>query len=192
VVEGFQIFRYAVLAVAGVLALAGFAAMAVQRRTISPFSGTARAIRRATDPLLKPLERRLIRTGRNPQSAPTWLVGIALVAGILVITLAEWLVGQVLMFQAAGRVGGGTVVALIVEWAFRILIWALIVRVIGSWVGATRYTPLMRPFYWLTDWMIEPLRRVVPPFGPIDVTPLVAWLLLVVLRSVVFAMLQRL
>jgi len=58
------------------------------------------------------------------------------------------------------------------------LIIALIVRVIGSWFGKGRFNRWMRPAYRLTDWIVEPLRRFVPPIGMIDITPLVAWLLL--------------
>ena len=185
----FLILRYSVLTVAGVLALAGLGAMAVQRRAISPFSAPARTIRSLTDPLVKPLERRLVRSGRNPQSAPTWLIGLALVGGIVAISLAQWIVSQLFTLQLAGQLGGRALVVLLLEWAFSILMIALVVRVIGSWLGAGRYHALMKPFYWLTNWMIEPLRRVVPPFGPMDVTPIVAWLLLMVLRVVVFSLL---
>ena len=185
-----MVLRYAVLAVAGLLALAGLGTMAVQRRAISPFSAVARTIRSLSDPLVKPLERRLVRTGRNPQSAPTWLIGIALVGGIVAISLAQWIVGQALTVQFAGRLGGRALVLLLLQWGFSIIMIALVVRVIGSWFGAGRYHALMKPFYWLTDWMIEPLRRVVPSFGPIDVTPIVAWLLLMVLRAIVFSVLR--
>ena len=33
----------------------------------------------------------------------------------------------------------------------------------------------MKPFYAATEWMLAPLRRVIPAFGPLDLTPLVAW-----------------
>ena len=35
----------------------------------------------------------------------------------------------------------------------------------------------------LSDWIIEPIRRVLPPFGMIDFSPLVAWLVLSIVRS---------
>ena len=50
---------------------------------------------------------------------------------------------------------------------------ALIVRVISSWFGRGEYSRWLRPAYWLTDWLIRPLRRVVPPVGMFDLTPLV-------------------
>jgi YggT family protein len=72
---------------------------------------------------------------------------------------------------------------LAVDWAFNIVMIALIVRILGSWVGASRYTRWMRPFVFLTEWLLAPLRRVVPPIGLFDITPLVAWFLLQLARG---------
>jgi len=177
--------RYAVLAVAGAAVLGAFAAMAVQSRTINPFGRTARIIRRLTDPLLAPIERRILRAGGNPRSAPWWLIGIAVAGGIVVISLVEWLVAQVLTIEAAASFGPASLLRLLVDWAFNIVMIALIVRIIGSWVGAGPYTRWMRPFVFLTEWMLAPLRRVVPPFGMFDLTPLVAWILLSLARGYV-------
>jgi len=187
VTPGIVLLRYAVLAVAGAAALGAFASMAVQSRAINPFGRTARLIRRCTDPLLAPIERRLLRAGGNPQSAPWWLVGIALVGGIVVISVVEWLVAQAVTIAAAASFGPGSLLRLAVDWAFNIVMIALVVRIIGSWVGATPYTRWMRPFVFLTEWMLAPLRRVVPPFGIFDLTPLVAWILLSLARGYVLA-----
>jgi len=63
------------------------------------------------------------------------------------------------------------------------------VRVIGSWFGAFRYSRWMRPAYALTDWLVEPLRRILPPFGMMDVSPLAAWFVLWVLRQLLLSVL---
>lgn len=186
-VNGWALFRYAVFGAVGVTSLGALAAMAVQRRTLNPFGRPARLIRRATDPMLKPIERRMLRSGQNPQQAPWWLLGIAILSGILVVSVAEWIVGELAVARVAAQ--GGAVPQLIVDWAFRLLQLALLVRVIGSWIGATRYTPWMKPFYAMTEWMLGPLRRILPPFGPLDLSPLVAWFLLGLIRPLVLRLL---
>jgi len=183
--DGLVPLRYAVLAVAGAAALGAFAAMAVQSRLLNPFGRTARTIRRLTDPLLTPIERRILRAGGNPQSAPWWLVGLAVVGGIAVISVVEWVVAQALTISAAASFGPGSLFRLLVDWAFNIVMIALVVRIVGSWLGATPFTRWMRPFVVLTEWMLAPLRRVVPPFGMFDLTPLVAWILLQLARGYV-------
>jgi YggT family protein len=74
-----------------------------------------------------------------------------------------------------------------VSLAYSILVIALIVRVVGSWLGVFRYTWWMRPAYILTDWLVEPLRRVLPQFGPFDWSPLAALVALWILKAILLA-----
>jgi YggT family protein len=69
-------------------------------------------------------------------------------------------------------------VKLVIYYAGQLVLLAIIVRVVANWLGAGRYSRWIRPAYFLTDWIIEPLRRVIPPLGMIDLTPIVAWFLL--------------
>ena len=179
------VLRYAVLAVAGAVVLGAFAAMALQARTINPFGRAARAIRAVTDPLLKPIERRILRSGGNPQSAPWWLVGIGIAGGIAVVTAVDWTAGQAQSLALAASFGPRYAARLAVYWAFNVVILALMVRIVGSWIGASPNSRWMRPFVFMTEWLLAPLRRVVPPFGTLDFTPLVAWFLLQLARTYV-------
>ncbi len=177
--------RYAVFSAVAVLALGAAGAMAVQRRLLNPFGRPARAIRDFTDPLIKPIERRLLRSGGNPQNAPWWLIGGAILGGILLITGIGWIAGQVHALVFAASRGGRSLLWLLVDWTFALLMVALIIRVIGSWLGIGRWTWWMRPFHALTEWFLAPLRQFLPAFGPFDISPLVAWFLLSLLRALV-------
>ncbi len=177
----FAILRYAVF---GVLVLATAAAVgswAVRTRRISPFSKWAHLIRRSTDPILKPIEGKISQRDGNPQTAEWWLFGGTIVGGIVVISMAGWLANQFREVSDAAQRGPGTLIRQVLRYASLIISYALVIRVIGSWFGADRQNRLMRPMYFLTDWIVEPLRRIIPPFGMIDVTPLVAWFLIQIL-----------
>ena len=151
---------------------------AIRRRRLTPFGAWPRLVRRISEPVLLPLERRIIRAGGSPTDAPLWLLGIAIVGGLLLITLVRWLIGAVyevgVLTQAPPRIW----LIEAVSWVFRILMIALLVRVIASWLGVSPYSKWMRPFVVLTDWLLEPLRRVLPPMGPLDLSPMVAYFLL--------------
>ena len=181
--DALTLLRYAVLAAAGAAVLGAAAAMAVQARTINPFGRAARAIRALTDPLLTPIERRLLRAGGNPQTAPWWLMGTAIVGGIVLVTAVEWAAGQIVALAGAASDGPGYALRLVVDWTFNLVMLALVVRIVGSWIGASRYSRWMRPFVVLTEWLLAPLRRVVPPVGMFDLTPLIAWFLLQLARG---------
>jgi YggT family protein len=47
----------------------------------------------------------------------------------------------------------------------------------------------MRPVMALTNWIVVPIRRILPPLGMVDFSPLVAWLVLSLLRSFVLSLL---
>jgi YggT family protein len=181
----FVLLRYGVFLAAGLAILGAFAAMAVQSRILNPFGAPARAIRSLTDPLLRPIEHRILRSGGNPQSAPWWLVGIAVAGGIVLVSGVQWLAAELLTLSAAAGAGPGFALRIAVDWAFNLVILALVVRIIGSWIGASRYTRWMRPFVFLTEWLLAPLRRFIPPLGMFDITPLVAWFILEIARSYV-------
>jgi YggT family protein len=151
---------------------------AIRRRHLTPFGAWPRFVRRISEPVLLPLERRIIRAGGSPTDAPLWLLGIAIVGGLLLITLVRWLIGAVYEFGALSQAPPRIWLIETVSWVFRILMVALMVRVIASWFGASLYTKWMRPVVVLTDWLLEPLRRVLPPFGPLDLSPMVAYFLL--------------
>ena len=161
---------------------------AVRSRRITPFGAWPRFMRRASDPVLLPLERRIVRSGGSPQDAPLWLVGIVIVGGLLLVSLVQWLAGFAVSLEILAQSGARAWGRFLVSGLFTVVMVALFVRVISSWFGISPYRPWMRPVMLLTDWIIDPIRRILPPFGMIDFSPLVAWLVLSVVRGFVLSM----
>ena len=160
---------------------------AVRSRRITPFGAWPRFMRRASDPVLLPLERRIVRAGGSPQDAPLWLVGLVIAGGLLVLTLVHWLAGFVATLSYLSASGPRAWVRFVVSMLFSVLMIALFVRVIASWFGISPYRPWMRLAMGLTDWLIEPIRRILPPVAMIDFSPLVAWLVLSLVRGFVLS-----
>ncbi|HEY4320185.1 MAG TPA: YggT family protein [Gemmatimonadales bacterium] len=161
---------------------------AVRHQKISAFGAWARFIRRCSDPLLLPVERRLVRAGANPQDAPIWLVGLTVVAGLVLIALVDWLLNfAVTLYQTAH---GGSLIPMLVHYIFAILELAIWVRVIASWLRPSPHALWVRVVHGLTDWIVEPLQRIIPPIGMFDFSVLVAYLVLVFAESVAMRMLM--
>ena len=79
---------------------------------------------------------------------------------------------------------------LVNQWKLVSLVMAaILVRVIASWFGISPYRRWMRPVVLLSDWIIEPIRRILPPMGMIDFSPMVAWLVLWVARGLLLGLL---
>ncbi len=161
----------------------------VRTRRINPFGRIARVIRRTVDPLLAPLERRVVRSGGLPSNAPWWALATVVVAGILLLVMLGWLEEQMRAVAFSVAIGPAGILRLLVAWIFGILQLALIVRVISSWLRVGEYSPWIRWAVVLTEPILKPLRRIVPSIGMIDITPLVAWLLLILVRGFVLGML---
>ena len=71
----------------------------------------------------------------------------------------------------------------LVRYSLYILVFALIVQALLSWVNP--YTPLAPAFDTLTRPFLRPLRRLLPPVGNVDLTPLILLVVLYVLLIVV-------
>src|SRR5438445_637698 len=155
-----RIVVFAAFCLAALVALAGWL---VRTRRVSPFGGVGRTLRSVTDPVLRPVETRLVRLGGNPVHAGWWLVVLVAVAGVLLLSLIDWLVRTARWFYAAATGGPGALFAFLVGAAYNLLIIALVVRVVASWLGWFRYSRWIRPAYALTDWLVEPIRRLLPP-----------------------------
>jgi len=68
----------------------------------------------------------------------------------------------------------------------RLLWFAILARVLYSWVDPNPFgtNRLKLMLYALTDPILEPLRRIVPPAGMFDLSPIVAFLVLRVVEAV--------
>jgi YggT family protein len=167
-------------ATAAVVALVDWA---VRTRRLNPFGPIARVFRRFIDPLLLPVERRVVRSGGQPSSAPWWTLVFVVVGGLVLIGLLNFIGGLIL--QAMFGMRSGTSAALVfVSWTFALLRLALLVRVVSSWFQISPWSRWIRWSYVLTEWMLAPLRRVLPAFGPLDLSPLIAYFALGLLQSV--------
>jgi len=179
-------FFFGVAVVVGAVCVADWA---VRTRRLKPFSGIARFMRSNVDPLLAPIERQVVLRGGQPHTAPWWAFGAVILGGILVLYLLEFVIGALARATYASSAGPRGILALLVSWGTALLQFALIVRVLGSWFGQTRYSRWTSWSYKLTDWIVEPLRRIIPNLGMIDITPLVAYFALSILRSVLLGLL---
>ena len=71
-------------------------------------------------------------------------------------------------------------------WAFWILILA---RVILSFTNMNPYHPIRRTVYDLTEPILAPIRRFLPPTSGLDFSPLLALLMLELVRMLLFRLL---
>lgn len=66
---------------------------------------------------------------------------------------------------------------------FFILQFAIIIRALMSWFNPSPENPIVRMVIEITEPVLAPLRRIVPRIGMIDITPIVAILLMNVIET---------
>ena len=72
----------------------------------------------------------------------------------------------------------------IVQIFVNLLIFAIFARSLLTWFPIDRNGPVFQALDALTEPILMPLRRVIPPIGMIDITPMAAIILLFVVSSV--------
>jgi YggT family protein len=68
---------------------------------------------------------------------------------------------------------------------FNIFIFAIIVQAILSWVNPDPYNPVSRILFSITEPLLRPFRRLIPPVGGLDLSPLFALIALMFVERVV-------
>ena len=165
-----------------VVAIAFLLDWLVRTRRINPFHPAARIIRKCVDPMLAPVERRIVRAGGLPTSAPIWgLVG-AVFIGIVVISGLDFVLQGIAAMIFAMASGPMSLFVVLVRLTFGVLRLAVILVVIVSWLPISPFSPWVRWAFALTEPFLRPLREMLPRLGMFDITPFVAYLLLGVLE----------
>lgn len=148
---------------------------------LHPFNPYAQAVLRGTNWLIGPL-RNVIKPSNRldwPSLIACWLVA-------LIYLLMTWvlLTGQLPDVEGLLRSMVAAVIT-VAKWAFNIVLWVTLIQAILSWVNPM--APIMPLLQTLTAPLLDPIRRVMPDLGGLDLSPLV----LLVLAQVAIMVLQR-
>ncbi len=154
--------------------MARFLLQACQADFYNPVS---QGIVRVTDPVLRPL-RAVLPAYRNldlAAFAAAWVT-----AGLMVFTLG----------LLAGSMGGGPL-PIITGSLLHVLLrfldlfwWSILIVVIASFLAQGRYHPALQLLQQITEPILAPARRVIPPLGGLDLSPILVIFLLGILQNV--------
>ncbi|HVF38530.1 MAG TPA: YggT family protein [Gemmatimonadaceae bacterium] len=170
--------RFVILVAAAIFAVFCLIDWLVRTRRVSVFGPLSRFSRSRIDPILEPIERRVVKAGGNPTSAPLWALAAVVVGGILLISVLDFLRAQIMGFAFAVNSGPRGIFKMLVAWTFDLIRIAILVRVVSSWLPISPYSPWIRWSYVISEPILKPLRQVIPSLGPIDITPIIAYFLI--------------
>jgi YggT family protein len=74
-----------------------------------------------------------------------------------------------------------------IDILFTLLELAILARVLLSWFRLDSYHPVVNFVYQITEPILRPLRNIIPPLGMIDISPIVALILMDIIRRIIQA-----
>lgn len=170
--------RSALLALGVAFAVIAAADWGARTRRLNPFGGISRFLRGSIDTRLAGIERQVVRAGGQPSTTPWWALIAFIVLALLLLAAVDMLSGIVREVAYAVDTGGSGYLYLLIRWAFAFLRLALLIRVLSSWFPRAAGSRWLHWSFAATEWMLRPLRRVIPSLGMVDITPIVAYFIL--------------
>lgn len=126
------------------------------------FNPVVHKLNQLTDPLVLPF-RKLLPPSRFD-------FGAVIVAAIIALLVAFILAPSVVALPI-------TLLILIDVW-INTVFYAILITVIGSWLQTDPRQPVMQIALACCEWLMAPLRRIIPPIGMLDFTPMAALFIL--------------
>ncbi len=86
-----------------------------------------------------------------------------------------------------------TGIAEVLDVVLSIYMWVIIIRALISWVNPDPYNPIVQILQKVTEPVLRPLRKLVPAYRiGVDLSPLIAILIIIFLRAALIKTLYRL
>ncbi len=133
---------------------------------------------KATDPLLKPLRR--VIPGLGGVDVPSLVLAalVQLLGMLLLMLLLGGFSSNPLVYTLLPLLG---VLAVLLKLFF----FAIIIVIIVSWVAPNNYNPAAILLRQVTEPVMQPFRRILPPMGGLDFSPMIAMFVIYILQSIV-------
>jgi YggT family protein len=166
--------------------------LALNYADLNPFSRPVLTVRNLTDPLLSPVRRALLGFGFSPNMAPLVAILIAILVGWLALELAGAIIGTLAGVTNSLREGRPIrLVGHLLYGALGVYSLLIFIRIIFSWGQVSYGNRVMRFLVRATEPLLGPLRRIIPPLGFMDISPIVAFLLIWLFQAAIRGTLLR-
>ena len=187
----YELFWYAVATAILLLVALILLRTLVNYADLNPFGWTARTVRSLTDPFVNPVRRGLVRAGLEPKLAPLLTILIAVLLGWFAVQLV-----YEVLFTFNGiylSVQLGRLIPLVGFALYGLLaVFSLMVfmRIVFSW-GVSSVNRVLRFLIRVTEPVMGPFRRLIPPLGMFDISPIVVLLLISLFQRAIMGTLIR-
>ena len=164
-------------AIVGVIMLV-LARVLLNYADVNPFNRSAITVRQFSDPLVNPVRRILISYGLDQKLAPFVTILIAILIGWLFLEMVSSVVftvrGIITSLQAAAF---RPLIGYLLFGVLALYSLCIVARIIFAW-GMSYGNRIMRFLVRITEPVLGPFRRMIPPLGMFDISPIIVLLIL--------------
>jgi YggT family protein len=188
----FLFIRWAVEAIIVAVIVLMILRMIGDAADLNPFAWVSRTLRRLTDGFVVPVRGALRNVGVDPKFAPLVAILLSILLGFfmlqLVGTIASTLEGVISSIRTGEMI---SVLGFILYGLISIYILLIFMRIIFSWGMVSYGNRVMRFLVDTTEPLLGPLRRTIPPLGRLDISPIIAFLILWLFQTAIAGTLLR-
>jgi YggT family protein len=163
------------------------ARLILNKADLNPFSRPVIFIRRWSDPLVNPVRRPLVQMGFSPNIAPLVTILVAILLGYFasrfINTVLTTVHGLIRSVRGAAPI---SFIGFLLWGGLAVLSLLIFMRIVVSW-GASPTNRLLHFLIRMTEPVLAPFRRIIPPLGMFDISPIIVLLLLDLLQVAVAA-----
>ena len=134
------------------------------------YNPLAQAIVTITNPPLRPMRKYIPAVGGLDTSSLILMLVLQMIASLLIFLMQGFSVNPLGLLVIAC----GEILAKIVY----VFLFAIFIQVIASWIAPGTYNPVLALLDSLTNPLMRPIRRLIPPMGGLDLSPMAAILVL--------------
>jgi len=188
----YALFSLAVQLIIVVIAVLMVLRLIVDAADLNPFGWASRTLHRLTDAFVIPVRGAMRNVGIDPKFAPLVVILVSILLGYFLVqivgTIATTLDGVISGLRTGAII---SVVGFIISGLLSLYILCIFMRVIFSWGMVSYRNRVMRFLVDVTEPLLGPLRRMLPTLGPMDISPLVAILILWLFQAAIAGTLLR-
>ena len=170
-----EISRYLVQTAFGVLLFAVLVRLLLQLARADFYNPISQFIVKVTSPLLRPLRRIIPPLGRLDSASLVLALAIQCIATLVVLALLGFSIGNPLLLLAWSLLG-------ILSLLLNIYFFGILLLIVFSWIAPQSHHPGIALLYQLTEPVMAPVRRLLPPLGGLDLSPILVFVIINVLE----------
>ena len=185
-------FSWAIQAIIVAIIVLMILRMIGDAKDLNPFGWASITLRRLTDGFVIPVRGTLRQVGIDPKFAPLVVILVSIVLGFFLVQIVSTIAVTVEgVITSALRGAIVSVLGFILYGLVSIYILLIFMRIVFSYGQVSYGNRVMRFLVDTTEPLLGPLRRMIPPLGRFDISPLVAFFILWLIQAAIAGTLLR-